>query len=316
MHITEWTSGVYYKPGDIVSFQGRNYKNIQGHTAQTDWAPPLVPALWGVQGPSSYGGMPGMPAPATGHYDPPPWIPPVPVMGMRPNPTPFPGIPPTPQYDNRPGFEPVKPPFPAPIERSFPVQEPSIPSPVPGYGGGPPPPSYSSHQGQRYQSSAEWIEDSKRRASEFNMYGPKGPLTWLLVESAGYIPSFAVQVGQTGDGTPLFIARNFHEGGLHIGWASRNGASLSWGGAEIPLTTYEVLTGDVNSITWEPNRPNPTGRPVEAGYEADGKPLWAAQARFHGAILAGKASGWNTGAYVGLEGGEHQIMEYNVLVHR
>jgi hypothetical protein len=41
-----WTVGVHYSLNDTVSYNGVSYKCIQAHTAQVDWAPPYVPALW------------------------------------------------------------------------------------------------------------------------------------------------------------------------------------------------------------------------------------------------------------------------------
>jgi chitinase len=45
---TPWTVGVRYSVGALVTFQGSVYQCIQAHTAQSDWAPNVVPALWGV----------------------------------------------------------------------------------------------------------------------------------------------------------------------------------------------------------------------------------------------------------------------------
>ncbi|WP_395297429.1 M28 family peptidase [Kitasatospora hibisci] len=41
-----WTPGTTYRAGDVVTFNGVSYRCIQGHTAQPDWEPPIVPALW------------------------------------------------------------------------------------------------------------------------------------------------------------------------------------------------------------------------------------------------------------------------------
>lgn len=41
-----WTAGTAYKTGDLVTYGGKTYKCIQGHTALTGWEPPIVPALW------------------------------------------------------------------------------------------------------------------------------------------------------------------------------------------------------------------------------------------------------------------------------
>lgn len=41
-----WAPNISYKVGDIVSYDGKNYKCIQAHTSLVGWEPPIVPALW------------------------------------------------------------------------------------------------------------------------------------------------------------------------------------------------------------------------------------------------------------------------------
>ncbi|KAJ3125851.1 hypothetical protein HK098_008164 [Nowakowskiella sp. JEL0407] len=47
-----WSAGVAYGPGTRVVYNGIIYKIIQPHTSQSDWAPNVVPALWGFEGPA------------------------------------------------------------------------------------------------------------------------------------------------------------------------------------------------------------------------------------------------------------------------
>jgi len=42
----EWTAGVTYSVGDVVTYEGAEYECRQGHTAQVGWEPPNVLALW------------------------------------------------------------------------------------------------------------------------------------------------------------------------------------------------------------------------------------------------------------------------------
>jgi streptogrisin C len=42
----EWKSGETYQTGDCVAYKGCTYKCITGHTAQENWTPKNVPALW------------------------------------------------------------------------------------------------------------------------------------------------------------------------------------------------------------------------------------------------------------------------------
>ncbi|GAA94777.1 carbohydrate-binding module family 12 protein [Mixia osmundae IAM 14324] len=42
-----WQPGTYYPLGSVVIYEGAQYKIIQAHTSQSDWTPPVTPALWG-----------------------------------------------------------------------------------------------------------------------------------------------------------------------------------------------------------------------------------------------------------------------------
>ncbi|WP_414940002.1 carbohydrate-binding protein [Amycolatopsis sp. cmx-11-51] len=43
---TTWAAGTGYSAGARVTFSGRGYVCLQGHTAQPGWEPPSTPALW------------------------------------------------------------------------------------------------------------------------------------------------------------------------------------------------------------------------------------------------------------------------------
>jgi hypothetical protein len=45
---TPWVVGHAYAVGALVTFDGSVYQCIQAHTSQSDWSPPVVPALWGL----------------------------------------------------------------------------------------------------------------------------------------------------------------------------------------------------------------------------------------------------------------------------
>lgn len=42
----DWKTGVAYKVGDVVTYQGANYQCLQAHTSQAGWTPSATPALW------------------------------------------------------------------------------------------------------------------------------------------------------------------------------------------------------------------------------------------------------------------------------
>ena len=44
----DWTPGVKVQPGDVLAWDGTLVECIQAHTAQADWTPDKVPALFKV----------------------------------------------------------------------------------------------------------------------------------------------------------------------------------------------------------------------------------------------------------------------------
>jgi chitinase len=41
-----WVPNHAYAVGDLVSYNGHNYRCLQAHTSMVGWEPPNVPALW------------------------------------------------------------------------------------------------------------------------------------------------------------------------------------------------------------------------------------------------------------------------------
>jgi hypothetical protein len=41
-----WAEGIAYAIGDLVRYEGTVFACVQAHTSQSDWSPPVVPALW------------------------------------------------------------------------------------------------------------------------------------------------------------------------------------------------------------------------------------------------------------------------------
>lgn len=44
----EWKPGIAYTVGQLRRYEGILYRCVQAHTSQTDWTPPVTPALWSV----------------------------------------------------------------------------------------------------------------------------------------------------------------------------------------------------------------------------------------------------------------------------
>lgn len=74
-----------------------------------------------------------------------------------------------------------------------------------------------------------WLRDAQTRTDDFRAHGARGPTTWVLTEGHN-IPDGAI-VGGTDNGSPLYVARAFVEGGLQVGKAGRGlskGASVGY----------------------------------------------------------------------------------------
>src|SRR5215471_1756721 len=83
-----WQVGIQITVGEVLSFNGHNWKAIQGgYTTIDGWQPPNTPALWSDLGPCSGSGGPT----------------PTPTPTPRPTPTPTPTPVPTPTPTPTPG---------------------------------------------------------------------------------------------------------------------------------------------------------------------------------------------------------------------
>ena len=68
------------------------------------------------------------------------------------------------------------------------------------------------------------------------------PGRWIPAQG-GQIPDGAVKLGAEADGTPLYVARAWYQGGLHPGKVRPEflSANIGFGGKEVKVFEYEVL---------------------------------------------------------------------------
>jgi len=66
------------------------------------------------------------------------------------------------------------------------------------------------------------------------------PLSWI--PSRGRLPLNAIVGGEQHDG-PLYICQAAYRGGVHPGKVYKRMCHISWGGKEIPVTSFNVLVG-------------------------------------------------------------------------
>ncbi|ETW80945.1 carbohydrate-binding module family 12 protein [Heterobasidion irregulare TC 32-1] len=314
--VDSWSPGTAYSYGAIVEFEGAKYKIIQPHTSQSDWLPPNTPALWGR-------------VPDGEHHE------------QQQQPTP-------PQYSyggQQGGYSDQKP------YESHPDQKVDIPheehkkkwwdlsderkkqlelgggllAGAAILGGGYL--AYHEHEKNEEEKKAltwelqNWLRDAQTRTDDFRAHGPRGPTTWVLTEGHN-IPDGAI-VGGTDNGSPLYIARAFVEGGLQVGKAGRGlskGASVGYKHKEYEVNKYEILLGDPRAVRWVDAKgalhlDRLNARPVEGGREPDGTPQYIAQAEHGGGTHPGKAATIFEGAFVPYGGKEKKEEHYRVLCY-
>ncbi|RIA88841.1 hypothetical protein C1645_773857 [Glomus cerebriforme] len=124
-----------------------------------------------------------------------------------------------------------------------------------------------------------------------------------------------------GDHPSHAIGRGHYNGGVHIGYVKQDhGLVIGWGGNEVILPEYEVLTGDKSHFHWVhcsgPCRPH-NFIPLKGGHEADYKELYIAKTHHHGKDRIGKAGEHliDGMSYVD-DGRENSAFDYYVFAFR
>lgn len=135
---------------------------------------------------------------------------------------------------------------------------------------------------------------------------------WVSLNTGQPLPRHAVVSGsQPVPPATLFVCRAFYRGGVHPGKLYEGRCNIGWGGSEVSLTQYEVLSSRT-SLNWVPaSYGNIPAGAIQGGYQQDG-PLYICQARYHGGIHSGKVIGQNCN--FGWGGREISKPYYNVLV--
>jgi uncharacterized protein (TIGR02145 family) len=142
-------------------------------------------------------------------------------------------------------------------------------------------------------------------------------LQWIKINSGNEIPANAVVGGKDGDGSPLFVAHGNYEGNWHPGKTRKdwNGANIEYGGNEVTIEEYEVLTStNSSSLKWSNiTAGNIPDNAVKAGQEGD-RPLFACRCDYEGSKQVGKTWQGSSACNIGYGGGGFEIAEYEVLV--
>ncbi|KAI0647853.1 carbohydrate-binding module family 12 protein [Trametes meyenii] len=314
-----WEPGTWYDLGSVVEYEGHKYKIIQAHQSQSGWEPPATPALWGrlpeeyheheehhehhQEGGYQQGGYGG----DKQQYQPPP---PPPQASI-----------PIHDEERKTGWNSLS------DERKKQIEiGGGLLAGVAALGAGYF--AYKEHEKNEEEKKenvwalTNWLHDAQQRTEDYYRNGPRGPVTWILVEGKN-IPTNIAIVGGEEHGTPHYICRGFHDGSLQIGKASpifQKGGVIGYAHEEIHLPKFEVLVGDMRALRWVDTHGRLDierlgARPVEGGRDADGTPLFIAQAHTHNAIVPGKCSAKLDGAFVPYGFTEKEKKEYRVLCY-
>ncbi|OBZ69044.1 hypothetical protein A0H81_11214 [Grifola frondosa] len=331
-----WEPGTYYSLDSIVEHEGHRYKVIQPHTSQPDWTPPTVPALWGRME-ETYRDEGYSPSYAPAYSQPPP------AQGggeKRWDEHTEQRVPIHEEEHKKNWWD-----LDAQRKKELEIGG-GLLAGLALIGGGYL--AYHEHEKNEEEKKAltwqlqGWLREAQARTQRYHQLGPEGPVSWILVEGKT-IPSGAIPGGEE-RGQPLYICRAFHDGSIRaypaaraharadclcvcvfaeVGKASsvfQHGAVIGYAHKEIHVRpslcvlrrhARATLGGRAGHL----NLGRLGARPVEGGREADGTPLYVAQAHHHNAIHPGKASEKLGGAFIPFDGTEKSVEDYRVLCY-
>jgi hypothetical protein len=137
-------------------------------------------------------------------------------------------------------------------------------------------------------------------------------LQWISSKSGRILPHHAVVGGdQANPPATLYVCHANYRGGVHPGKLYDGRCNISWGGKEIVMNRYEVLSSRA-PLSWVSASYGkiPAGA-IQGGYQHDG-PLFICQAEYQNGLHIGKVYGENCN--FGWGGKEIYLPYYNVLV--
>lgn len=130
------------------------------------------------------------------------------------------------------------------------------------------------------------------------------------VPSAGPIPVNTIMGGQE-SGRMLPVCRGVYQGGVHPGKVVDGKCNFGWGGSEVSVARFDVLTGDGSRLEWAPG-PSAPGM-IFGGQERGGQ-LGICRAAFQGGVHPGKLIGGQCN--IGYGGKEIVLPRFEVLRQR
>ncbi|KAJ1678960.1 hypothetical protein EV182_003010 [Spiromyces aspiralis] len=124
-------------------------------------------------------------------------------------------------------------------------------------------------------------------------------------------------------GSPQGPVKAMYNGGVHPGRAGNHipngGFATCYGSEEIFLPEYEVLCGNAQQLIWVPQKDKlelDGIRPLQAGYEESGEPLYVGKTLYGKAQPIGKCgTHFKTGFIFAYDGKERKEDDYRVLAY-
>jgi hypothetical protein len=137
------------------------------------------------------------------------------------------------------------------------------------------------------------------------LVNPKGMPILRLNALAGGVPQYTLVGGRETDGNPFYLCSAPWNGGLHPGKLRPEfgGCNIPWGGGEITITSYQVLTTEWRGSAFALGFPGGHDR---------GSPLYVCHGRYNGGVHPGKFS-TSLGCRISWGGAEISIMEHELL---
>lgn len=127
------------------------------------------------------------------------------------------------------------------------------------------------------------------------------------------MPRNAVRISVTPDGFPVYACLANYNNGEQPGTSAVfiEGCSFGLGGRELTVRNFKVMVGSGHWVR-ATNGALPANA-IQAGHEADGRPLFVCRANIRSMVLSGKIRPGFKGCNIGDQGREHTIAAYEVL---
>lgn len=146
-----------------------------------------------------------------------------------------------------------------------------------------------------------------------------GDFDWVptTATTANHLTGRAVVGGHEGwDGSPLWIIRTWHEGGLHPGKLAvrHSSATIPYEGKEVSVQNIEVLCAQPENLRWiaAANGNVPPGA-ISAGKTASGEALYVGRARYQLSVTPGAVIPSKNSCVISFAGTEVTHKMYDVL---